>query len=192
MALRGLAGADTCACIDLPDALPLIRTDAGLLERVVANLVANALRLLPAGQPGTGHAGPAMSPAASCSRSIDHGPGVPERARERIFEPFQRLDDRGTGTGVGLGLAVARGFTEPWAARCAARTPGGGLTMRVDPARSRRTPATCPVVGRPVTRVLVVDDEPPILRALSITLTARDYHVSTAADGTVGPGRDGP
>ena len=50
LALRGLAGADTVV-LDLPDSLPLIQTDAGLLERVVANLVANALRFSPPSQP---------------------------------------------------------------------------------------------------------------------------------------------
>jgi two-component system sensor histidine kinase KdpD len=57
---------------------------------------------------------------------------VPEEARARIFEPFQRFGDtaRGTGAGVGLGLAVARGFTEAMGGTLAARaTSGGGLTM---------------------------------------------------------------
>jgi two-component system sensor histidine kinase KdpD len=65
-------------------------------------------------------------------RVVDHGPGVPEEARARIFEPFQRFGDtpRGTGAGVGLGLAVARGFTEAMGGTLTAEaTPGGGLTM---------------------------------------------------------------
>lgn len=61
----------------------------------------------------------------------DHGPGVSRELQERLFEPFQRLDDSTT-TGVGLGLTVARGFIEAMGgAMVADRTPGGGLTMRL-------------------------------------------------------------
>ena len=62
---------------------------------------------------------------------VDHGPGVPAHAREHMFAPFQRLDDR-AGTGIGLGLAVAKGFIEGMGGRIEAHaTPGGGLTMQV-------------------------------------------------------------
>ena len=61
---------------------------------------------------------------------VDHGPGVPDELKARIFEPFQRFDDRKVG--VGLGLAVAKGFTEAMGgAIVAADTPGGGLTVRI-------------------------------------------------------------
>ena len=62
---------------------------------------------------------------------LDHGGGVPVADRERIFEPFQRLDDHGT-EGLGLGLAIARGFTEAMDGTLTPTdTPGGGLTMTV-------------------------------------------------------------
>ncbi len=130
LALRGLVGAETVV-LDLPDSLPLVATDAGLLERVVANLVANALRFTAAGRP-VQITGEAVDGVVRLS-VIDHGPGVPPQDRERIFEPFQRLGDRTTGTGVGLGLAVARGLTEAMGGQIAASgTPGGGLTMTVE------------------------------------------------------------
>jgi two-component system sensor histidine kinase KdpD len=129
LALRGLdAGLLT---LDIPDTLPLVVTDPGLLERSLANLVANALRYSPVDQP------PRLAARAAGGHVvlevIDHGPGVPAELRERIFEPFQQLGDRRSSGGVGLGLAVARGFIESTGgAVTAAATPGGGLTMRVD------------------------------------------------------------
>jgi two-component system sensor histidine kinase KdpD len=130
LALRGLAGAEDVV-LDLPDSLPLVLTDAGLLERVVANLVANALRFSPSSLPPE-IVGRAEGELVMLS-VIDHGPGVPASARERMFEPFQRLGDRSSGAGVGLGLAVARGFTEAMGGTIsAASTPGGGLTMTVE------------------------------------------------------------
>jgi two-component system, OmpR family, sensor histidine kinase KdpD len=129
LALRGLeAGSLT---LDIPDTLPLVVTDPGLLERSLANLVANALRYSPADSP------PRIAARVVAGHVvldvIDHGPGVPERLREQIFEPFQQLGDRRSSSGVGLGLAVARGFIEATGgAITAAPTPGGGLTMRVE------------------------------------------------------------
>jgi len=82
----------------------------------------------------------------------DHGPGVPEDLRSRMFEPFQRLREQGgeraTGNGVGLGLTVAKGLAEAMgAAVTALDTPGGGLTMRVTlPAAA---PADSAVARRP-------------------------------------------
>ena len=61
---------------------------------------------------------------------VDHGSGVPDGLKERIFEPFARLDERSPG--VGLGLAVAKGFAEAMGGTIVAvDTPGGGLTVRV-------------------------------------------------------------
>jgi two-component system sensor histidine kinase KdpD len=129
VALRGLAGGEQVT-IDIPEDLPLILTDAGLLERVLANLLANALRWSPVDQP------PAL--LARCPGShvaisvVDHGPGVPLAERDRMFEPFQRLGDQDSTTGVGLGLAVARGFTEAIGGTLSASdTSGGGLTMTI-------------------------------------------------------------
>jgi len=110
---------------DLPDAL----ADPGLLERVLANLLDNALRHAPTGSIVTLRAA-RLRDRALCE-VVDHGPGVLPADRERLFAPFQRLGDRTPG-GVGLGLAVARGFTQAMAGELTPRsTPGGGLTMRV-------------------------------------------------------------
>jgi two-component system sensor histidine kinase KdpD len=112
--------------VDVDD-LPEVLADAGLAERVVANLVDNALRH---GGDGTVAVRASAHADRVELRVVDTGPGVSKTARERLFTPFQRLDDRRSDTGVGLGLHVARGFTDAMGGSLTAEdTPGGGLTM---------------------------------------------------------------
>ena len=112
--------------LEVEEPAPLVSTDAGLLERVVANLVGNAVRHAP-GSPVRVLAH--VLPETVEVIVVDRGPGIPPEERERVFEPFQRLDDTGAG-GLGLGLAVARGLTEALGGTLSAEdTPGGGLTM---------------------------------------------------------------
>ena len=128
-ALLGLAPASSVR-IAVPDDLPLVRTDPVLLERVLANLFSNALAHSPAGRPPELRACPA-GPSVLLE-VCDHGPGVPDEFKLRMFEPFERLGDRAAGNGVGLGLAVAKGFLEAMGGTIhAADTPGGGLTVQV-------------------------------------------------------------
>jgi two-component system sensor histidine kinase KdpD len=127
VALRGLDGGDALQIV-VPDDLPLVRADPGLLERVLANLFSNALRHSPPDSP------PALLAREDGDRVVlevmDHGAGVPGDLKGRIFEPFLRLEERSPG--VGLGLAVAKGFAEAMGGTISAvDTAGGGLTMRV-------------------------------------------------------------
>ncbi|HEX7289721.1 MAG TPA: ATP-binding protein [Conexibacter sp.] len=128
-ALLALPEAAAHVEVAVPDDLPLVRADRGLLERVLVNLLDNALRHGASEQPVEVRA---FAGAESAKVEIvDHGPGVPRDQHERLFAAFGRLDDHGT-TGVGLGLAVARGFLEAMdGALVADATPGGGLTMRL-------------------------------------------------------------
>ncbi|MFC3574007.1 sensor histidine kinase KdpD [Streptomyces yaanensis] len=114
--------------LDIPETLPMVNVDRGLLERAVANVVENAVKYSPPGEKVL------VSASAIADRVevrvVDRGPGVPDDAKDRIFEPFQRYGDSPRGNGVGLGLAVARGFAEAMGGTLSAEdTPGGGLTM---------------------------------------------------------------
>ncbi|MCI4063969.1 DUF4118 domain-containing protein [Micromonospora sp. R77] len=122
---------------DIQADLPAALADPGLLERVLVNIVANALRHSPPGQPprvtASAHAGQVEL------RVIDTGPGIPADQWEHVFLPFQRLGDRDNTTGVGLGLALSRGLIEAMGGSITPETtPGGGLTMVL------RLPAAAP------------------------------------------------
>ncbi|MFD8819887.1 sensor histidine kinase, partial [Streptomyces sp. NPDC059627] len=143
MALVGVP--DGSVDLDVPESLPMVEADAGLLERSVANLVENAVKYSPPDRPVLVSA--SAMPDRVEVRIVDRGPGVPDEAKERIFEPFQRYGDAPRGAGVGLGLAVARGFAEAMGGTLNAEdTPGGGLTMVLGlrPAGSVTTLAAAP------------------------------------------------
>jgi two-component system sensor histidine kinase KdpD len=145
--LVGLGPSGRTVRVDLPPGLPKVVADPPVMERVIANLTANALRYSPAGAP------PLVTASARSGRIelrvIDCGPGVPEADRDRMFAPFQRLGNTDSMTGVGLGLAVSRGLTEAMRGTLQpAQTPGGGLTMTMSlPAVPRPTRAHLPVSG---------------------------------------------
>jgi two-component system, OmpR family, sensor histidine kinase KdpD len=116
--------------VDIPHTLPLVDADPALLERVIANLLANAVRYSPAGRPPL-LTGSSLGEVVEV-RVVDRGPGIPREERDRVFAPFQRLGDTDNTTGVGLGLALARGLAEAMHGSLQPEdTPGGGLTMVV-------------------------------------------------------------
>ncbi|ASR39038.1 histidine kinase [Prauserella marina] len=135
---RALSNLDGSASVivDVPEELPWVSADPGLLERVVANVIDNALR--------HGARGGAVAVRASTYAShvelrvVDNGPGLPKGKADSAFVPFQRLGDREAVPGIGLGLSVARGFTEAMGGTIRAEdTPGGGLTVVISlPAES--------------------------------------------------------
>ncbi|NVN00637.1 DUF4118 domain-containing protein [Arthrobacter sp. SDTb3-6] len=122
--------------IDLAPNVPAVDADLGMLERVIANIVENALKYAPDSDivivgPAIG-SGVAAIDGRPCGelRIVDHGAGVPASDVTAMFEPFQRLDDAPAVLGIGLGLAVAKGFTEAMGGLLTAEpTPGGGLTI---------------------------------------------------------------
>ncbi len=141
MALGGVP--DDSVELDIPETLPMVAVDRGLLERVVANVVENAVKYSPQGRPVHVAASSLLDRVEL--RVVDRGPGVPDEAKDRIFEPFQRHGDAPRGAGVGLGLAVARGFTEAIGGTLTAEdTPGGGLTMVLTLPTAGDTPPAAP------------------------------------------------
>ncbi|KOV10115.1 histidine kinase [Streptomyces sp. XY431] len=110
------------------ETVPPVLADPPLLERVLANVITNALRHNAPGAPvlvaASHHAGRVEL------RVIDRGPGIAPEDRDRVFLPFQRLGDTDNTTGVGLGLALSRGLAEAMDGSLEVEdTPGGGTTM---------------------------------------------------------------
>ena len=112
---------------DLPDDMLPVRVDAVQIERVLVNLLENALKFSP----------PEARVRVQVTRArgdvvvrvVDDGPGLPEEELERVFEPFHRgrAHER---LGSGLGLAIARGFAEANGGRvCAESRPEEGATF---------------------------------------------------------------
>ncbi len=136
-ALTGLGPVAEEVDVDVPEDLPQVQTDPTLLERVVANLVENAVRWSP---PGT-HVNVSAGQVGGRIdlRIVDRGPGIPHDRQEEVFQPFQRLSDSQPVGGVGLGLAVSRGFLDAMGNELLIEdTPGGGTTMVIGlkPARA--------------------------------------------------------
>lgn len=114
--------------ISIDPELPPVKGDPILLERIIGNLLENALRFNPAGRTVTIAAFQVEERIEI--RIIDHGPGLSDKEKSKLFTPFQRLGDRDNSTGVGLGLAIVKGFTELMNGRISMEeTYRGGLTM---------------------------------------------------------------
>ncbi|MGN6127171.1 MAG: DUF4118 domain-containing protein [Humibacter sp.] len=129
-ALEELGTAPGSVLLDVPEHTPAVLADPGLLQRVLVNLLVNALR----------YSTPDKPPRLAVSefgdelhiRIVDVGPGVPDERKSLIFQPFQREGDTDNSTGIGLGLALSKGFVEGMDGTLTAEdTPGGGLTMVV-------------------------------------------------------------
>ncbi|WP_460624427.1 sensor histidine kinase, partial [Kineosporia babensis] len=127
--------------VHLPEEFLEVTGDPVLIERVLVNLLRNALRHSPDHCPPmvvvSAHAGEVEA------KVVDRGPGIPVEKWDDVFLPFQRLGDRDNGTGVGLGLALSRGLAEAMGGSLTPETtPGGGLTMSLKLQQTRIGPQT--------------------------------------------------
>ncbi len=108
--------------VDLPTSLPPVDVDVLLVRQILVNLLDNALRHEPAG--GAVEVS-ARSVGAQVELAVrDHGPGVPEADRERVFEMYSQVGGSGR---AGLGLAIAKAFAEAHGQTVTVGdAPGGG------------------------------------------------------------------
>jgi two-component system, OmpR family, sensor histidine kinase KdpD len=128
-ALADLGAAAERVSVSIEDDLPPIRVDGTQIERVLVNLLENALKFSSPTDPVALSA--EHTDGDVIVRVLDAGPGLAEEDRERVFEPFERGADAGTRPGAGLGLAIARGFTHANGGRVWAEPADAGGTSFV-------------------------------------------------------------
>jgi two-component system sensor histidine kinase KdpD len=123
-ALDSVDGVGDRVEVSLPeDESAAVRVDLHQIERVIANLIENALRYSPANEPVRVQVSEAGSEVLV--RVVDRGAGIAPNESERIFEPFQRGARSTQVRGAGLGLAIARGFAEANGGRVWAESRAG-------------------------------------------------------------------
>jgi len=172
------------------DEVDPVDADPMRVQQVFVNLLTNAFDSL--GDASGDRAGGdavsvelrSASPDAVAVHVRDQGPGIPEDMLERVFEPF--FTTKAYGRGAGLGLAISRSIVQAMGGSLEVESaPGQGTTFTVT-LPVWRAPADSPELaqgsaGRRL-RVLVVDDEPGIGRALASCLEEHDVVVATSAD----------
>jgi CheY-like chemotaxis protein len=179
---------------ELAPSAPVQANEARLVQ-VLVNLLMNAWQALPSPDPTrhvigvrTGTEG-----GQSLLEVWDTGPGVPAKMRERIFEPFITTKDIGAGTG--LGLFVCRNVVKALGGSITVHeSPGGGALFRIllPPVASVTVaaPADAPLPGQRSdarrSRVLIIDDDALVARALVSRFQGGPFDVRAVHDGRVG------
>ena len=158
-----------------------VRSDPQLLRRVVQNFLANAVRYTEHGRIVLG----CRRRGAMLSIEVwDSGPGIAEIDQAIVFEEFRRLGQGGEG--LGLGLAIAERIARLLGHRLRLRsTPGLGTMFAIEvpvvaPATRPLLPALPPANALPRSRVLVVDNDPAVLKAMQVLLEGWQCEVSGA------------
>ncbi len=170
-----------------PDVQPP-ELNANQIKQVFLNLLNNAVHAIAAaGRPGTIRVQARRWLDGLAVHVTDDGPGMPEDVAQRVFEPFYTTKSEGQGTG--LGLSISQGIVKEHGGRITLETtPGAGATFTVElPGSTMEMPAApeplAPSGGGGALRVLVVDDEEPILHYMRATLEAWGHTVAVARDG---------
>jgi two-component system NtrC family sensor kinase len=182
------------AILDLDPHMPHAMVDPHQIQQVFVNLINNARQAIEAHQP-KGWIKVITATNNGCVRIIiqDNGPGISEQNLSKIFDPFFTTKEIGKGTGLGLSLVY--GIIKEHGGTIVPRSrPGEGATFTIElPVTAKPAEAVEEIpdptihlgkgregVGK---RVLVIDDEEPILQMVREALTPQGYEVDIASDG---------
>ncbi|MFN7954418.1 MAG: ATP-binding protein [bacterium] len=187
-----LATQNVKVVLDLAPSLPYTLVDPHQMEMVLVNLINNAFHAIR----GSNQSGTIRLSSSSDANDVvleiaDTGPGIPNEIRYRIFDPF--FTTKPVGEGTGLGLSLSHGIVaEHEGSIDVANAPGSGavFTIRL-PIRSERPnrpsalasvvrPSSDPRANEPI-EIALIDDEAPLLDALSRGLNAHGCQVRTAS-----------
>jgi two-component system NtrC family sensor kinase len=183
--------------------LPLTLVDPHQMQQVFINILNNAWQAMSAARkqgllrvttgvgPSTFFASRADEPKMIQIKIQDDGPGIPHDMLSRIFDPFFTTKPEGEGTG--LGLSICHGIIAEHGGHIWAESEfGQGATFFIElPIVTPETPHPIiedksPTAETPsaVARILLVDDEAPVLEVLTLALKRRGFSIDTASDGT--------
>ena len=180
--------------IDLPSDLPRVLADRRRIVQVLDNLFSNAARHSPETFPiRVSAAQDGVYVAISVS---DEGRGIPPEQLPHLFRKYARVgDNQGGIRGSGLGLAICKGLVEAHGGRIRAESGGVGLGARFTftipvaeerssraPAGFGRSPARSPKESREGIPILVVDDDPLMLRMVRDALSGVGYEAVVTGD----------
>jgi two-component system sensor histidine kinase KdpD len=116
--------------IEIPSDLPLVPMDFVLIERVLSNVIDNALKYSPPDKPIMITA--KMAEGFLNIKVIDQGIGIPTADLDRVFDKFYRVQRPGSVNGTGLGLAICKGIVEAHNGLISAENnPGGGTIITI-------------------------------------------------------------
>lgn len=159
-------GADIVARFAAPSLS--VRTDPVLLERLLRNLLSNGLKH------GGGSVRVVATPVAGRLQIsvMDRGPGIAPEDQGRVFDEFVRLEGKGASEGLGLGLAIVQRIADLLDLRVSLQSaPQQGATFSVlvpmAATVERATPVAKPTAQLNGERVLLMDDDPNALEALT-------------------------
>lgn len=110
----------------LPENLPAVRFDSDAVAQILQNLLDNAEKHTRSATNRTVHVALAVVDGAVELSVTDHGPGVPRRARRRLFRPFQRGNETDSPAGIGLGLTLVKALAQAQGGTAQYRDAAGG------------------------------------------------------------------
>ncbi len=184
--LRVLLGESVSLLLELAPGELRVSADAGEIEQILVNLVANARDALPAG--GTVRVATLARAEHVALVVHDNGTGMPASVRERIFEPF--FTTKASGHGTGLGLYVVYSIVSSLGGEIQVQSEvGGGTRFTIDfPAAAAVAGGEAPIrrISRAAggsERILVVEDRPELRSLIREALESVGYQVIVAADG---------
>jgi signal transduction histidine kinase/CheY-like chemotaxis protein len=189
-----LRGSNVTARMELAEDLWPVDADVGQISQLVQNLVLNAAQAMPAGGEvvvrasnlAAGARGHGLDPEKRhvCLEVEDHGCGIPEADRAKVFDPYFTTRTGGTGLGLTMCHTIVRGHGGSMGFDSRV---GRGTTFRVYLPASERPmvaePARAPVPDVRPGRVLLMDDEVDVLHVLARMLRSLGHQVETAAEG---------
>lgn len=167
-------------------AVPTVWANESRLGQVFLNLLLNAAHAIPDGHAAQHevHVSTRVEGDELCVRVRDTGRGIPADVLPRIFDPF--FSTKAAGEGVGLGLFVSQNIVQDAGGQLLAEsTPGVGSTFEVrlpSSALRSKPPRISPTPAPRALRVLVVDDEPAILRSID-RLIGKAHELTLASSG---------